>query len=180
MQRILVLNIYAARQYLSVLCVARQTPSSGLQTGQEWRVILGLRWRRCCVDRTVRSCGESGTSWIGALQCWFCWSTTSLRYKDACLRLQDRTRNVCICPRASASNGKRGQMQVICILLRVRSGNSCTILSALGPCETALVVQMKAFHYSDVLSCFISSFFPPVLARPDMIRHYQIQRRLLP
>jgi hypothetical protein len=45
--------------------------------------------------------------------------------QDACLQLQDRTQNVCICPRASASNGKRGQMQVICILLRVRSGNSC-------------------------------------------------------
>jgi hypothetical protein len=29
-----------------------------------------------------------------------------------------QAQNVCICPRASASNGERGQMQVICILLR--------------------------------------------------------------
>jgi hypothetical protein len=28
--------------------------------------------------------------------------------QDACLPLQDRTQNVCICPRASAPNRKRG------------------------------------------------------------------------
>jgi hypothetical protein len=46
---------------------------------------------------------------------------------------------------------------------------------------TALVVQMKAFHYSDCPLLLHLFFFPPVYARPgqlDMIRHYQIQRRL--
>jgi hypothetical protein len=32
--------------------------------------------------------------------------------QDACLQLQDRTQNVCICPRASASNGKGGRCKL--------------------------------------------------------------------
>jgi hypothetical protein len=64
--------------------------------------------------------------------------------------------------------------------------NSLSV-SPVGPCKygssTAMVVQMKAFHYSDGLLLLHLFFFPPAHARPgqlDLIRPYQIQRRLLP
>jgi hypothetical protein len=189
MQRILVLNIYAARRYLSVLCVARQTPSSGLQTGEECCAVLGLGWRRCCEDRMVRSCGESGTSWIGALQSWFCWSTTGLRYKMPAYGLR-----TCAYARVQVHRMGKGAdasyMHPAASKIRKFMHNSLGV-STLGPCKygstvvvTATVVQMKAFHYSDVLLLLLHLFFfPPVHARPgqlDMIRPYQIQRRLLP
>ena len=134
----------------------------------------------------VRSCGESGTSWIGALQSWFCWSTTGLRYKMPAYGLR-----TCAYARVQVHRMGKGAdasyMHPAASKIRKFMHNSLGV-STLGPCKygstvvvTATVVQMKAFHYSDCPLLLHLFFFPPVYARPgqlDMIRHYQIQRRL--